>query len=379
MRIVFCSNFLSAHQRPLCDALYELTDGHFHFVAGQPFRAERKRLGWTDDPAPYVIPAYESKDTQHAVMELVKTADAVIISGDMDGVVLRTALDNPNTMVFRCNERVYKHGRWHVLSPRGWIRFGRGYYRHPKKRLYMLCNGAYVAGDYALFGAYWGHCYKWAYFTAVPSLDIETVLAEKDPHRLLWAGRLLDWKHPERALEVAAYLKEKQIPFQLDIVGDGPMRPILQREIEKRGLGEQVHLLGALPQEETYAYMQRAAVFLATSDRQEGWGAVVNEAMSRGCAVVACDAMGSVPYLIKNGHNGFSYPFRRPKALCRAVERLLTDDASRHNMGAQAYRTMRDDWTPTLAAQRLIALITALQKGEKTPFSTGPCSRAEIV
>ena len=47
------------------------------------------------------------------------------------------------------------------------------------------------------------------------------------------------------------------------------------------------------------------------SGRKEGWGAVVNEAMSSGCAVVADAEAGSVPYLIENSKDGFIY--RKPK------------------------------------------------------------------
>jgi glycosyltransferase involved in cell wall biosynthesis len=45
-------------------------------------------------------------------------------------------------------------------------------------------------------------------------------------------------------------------------------------------------------------------VFIFTSDRNEGWGAVLNEAMGSGCAVVAADLIGSVPYLIEHKKMG---------------------------------------------------------------------------
>ena len=58
--------------------------------------------------------------------------------------------------------------------------------------------------------------------------------------------------------------------------------------------------------------MERADIYLATSDRQEGWGAVINEAMNSGCAVVADHMMGAVPYLISHEENGMIYNIHHP-------------------------------------------------------------------
>ncbi len=52
-------------------------------------------------------------------------------------------------------------------------------------------------------------------------------------------------------------------------------------------------MLGAMSPDKVRAYMERADVFLFTSDFNEGWGAVLNESMNSGCAVVASHAMVS--------------------------------------------------------------------------------------
>ena len=44
-----------------------------------------------------------------------------------------------------------------------------------------------------------------------------------------------------------------------------------------------------------------------TSNQEEGWGVVVNEAMNSGCVVIGSNLAGSVPYLIENGKNGLIY------------------------------------------------------------------------
>lgn len=378
MQIAFCSNFLSAHQRPLCDALYETADCDFRFIASKPLSEIRKSMGWKEEQTPYVIPSYESETTYQAAIDYINQSDVVMVSGDENDQFFKIAIKNKNTLIFRFCERPYKNGRWRAVSPRGIRIRWNSYYKHPKQNLFMLCSSAYAAGDYALLGSYLGRCYKWGYFTEVKPLDIEHISAQKEDNYIFWAGRLLDWKHPEAAVRVGLFLKEHNIPFRMGIAGDGPMREPLQQLIAENGLTEQIHLLGTLSQNETQAHMQKAGIYLATSDYREGWGAVVGEAMSRGCAVVACEAMGAVPFLIKNGLNGFSYPNKDEKQLCQAVAQLLTDTSLRHRIGQQAYATMHDLWNPRIAAQRLLQLIAAIKNGNRQPFEEGPCSKAQI-
>jgi len=378
MQIAFCSNFLSAHQRPLCDALYETDGCRFCFIAVAPLSDTRKAMGWQEERLPYVIASYESDATYQAAVDYVKNADVLIVSGDEENEFFKIAVKNKKTMIFRCCERPYKNGRWRAVSPKGLALRWNSYFKHPKENLYMLCSSAYAAGDYAVLGSYLGRCYKWGYFVKVETLDVETVLAQKEENYIFWAGRLLNCKHPETAICVAAYLKARNIPFQMDIAGDGPMRETLQRLVAEKGLAEQVRLIGNLTQEETALRMQRASIYLATSDYREGWGAVVGEAMSKACAVVACQAMGSAPFLIQNGDNGYIYPYGNRKRLCRAVEKLLTDKTLRCSIGRHAYKTMISCWNPTVAAKRLLQMVERTRNGDKRVWSDGPCSKAHI-
>lgn len=61
-------------------------------------------------------------------------------------------------------------------------------------------------------------------------------------------------------------------------------------------LNDYVTFTGPVQSDKVRGFMERAGIFLFTSDRQEGWGAVLNESMNSGCAVVASHAIGSVPF-----------------------------------------------------------------------------------
>lgn len=377
MRIAFCSNFLSAHQKPLCDVLYKKTNYEFRFIATSPLSETRKAMGWNEENTPYVIASYKNDEAYEEAIQFIKEAAVVLIGSDDDTEFFRLAVKNTHTMIFRCCERVYRRGRWRVISPKGIKKRWNTYYKYPKNRLYMLCASAYTAGDYALLGSYIGRCYKWGYFTEVECIDISKILDEKDQNLIFWAGRMLELKHPELAIQVAEYLVRRNIPFQMEIAGSGPKLDWMKHQIQVRGLTDCVHLLGVLPQKEIFNRMRKASIFLATSDYGEGWGAVINEAMSNGCAVVACNAMGAVPFLVKDGENGFSYRYRDKRKMCCSIERLLVDQGLCRQIGLQAYKTMSTLWNPNVAADRLLHLISMLEGG-LTPYENGPCSRAYL-
>ena len=127
--------------------------------------------------------------------------------------------------------------------------------------------------------------------------------------------------------------------------------------------------------------MEASELFLFTSDRNEGWGAVLNESMNSGCAVVACKAIGSVPFLIREGESGLTYESGDVAQLYSHVKTLLDDAERCRALGRKAYATMAGQWNADAAAQRLLALSEALLQGERQPslYEEGPCSRAKIL
>lgn len=74
--------------------------------------------------------------------------------------------------------------------------------------------------------------------------------------------------------------------------------------------------------------MEESEIYLVTSDRKEGWGAVVNEAMNSGCAVVADHMIGAAPWMIRQRENGILYHDGCEQQLQEYVAELLQDPQS---------------------------------------------------
>ena len=379
MNVVMLSNFFNHHQSALSNALWNYPDITYRFVETQQIPQERKKMGYRQSyPQKYVLRTYESKEQEIRCAEQLNRAETVI-AGSAPESILRQRI-KAGKLLFRYSERPLKHG----LQPLKYVpRLLKWNYRNPPgKPIYLLCASAYTAGDYRKFGLFKNRCYKWGYFPETrqyPNLD--DLFIKKSKTTLLWCGRFLAWKHPDDALTVARRLKEAGVSFTLKMIGTGELENCLRQTIQAEGLQNCVELTGPMPPGQVRDYMEKAGIFLFTSDRQEGWGAVLNEAMNSGCAVVASDAIGSVPYLVKDRENGLVYHSGSVDELFERVKGLLDHPAEQRRLGEAAYRTIADLWNAEIAAKRLIALSQAILDGDASPelFEDGPCSRAEII
>ena len=190
---------------------------------------------------------------------------------------------------------------------------------------------------------------------------------------------MIDWKHPESALHVAKRLKECGYDIQLNLIGEGPLKADLQERIKQEKLENCVSLLGSMSPEAVREHMEKSEMFLFTSDRNEGWGAVLNESMNSGCAVVASHAIGSVPFLIKDKENGLIYRSGDIDDLFNKVKWLLDNPKERVEISKKAYKTIMDEWNAENAAKRFLGLAQEILDGNKhaCPYKEGVCSKAE--
>ncbi len=345
----------------------------YRFIAAEAMSEERRNLGWGDEALPdYAIRL--DGESEELCRKLIREADAVI-AGSAPEKLLRERIA-AGKLLFRYSERPLKHGseplkylprliKWHLLNP-------------PGKPIYLLCAGAYASADYARFGLFRGKCFQWGYFPPTMRYNIGELMERKDPGTILWCGRFLDWKHPDDVILAAKRLKDEGLSFRLQLIGTGPMEQRLRELVEQNQLSDSVSFCGVMSPDEVRRYMERAGIFVISSDRQEGWGAVVNEAMNSGCAVAAGDAAGSVPYLIRDGENGRVYASGSVDALAEILRELLEKPEQQKSLGPAACRTITELWNAELAAERFLILTGRLLSGrDAVLFSSGPCSRAD--
>lgn len=378
MKIIFVTNFFTPHQEQLCNSLYANEENDFLLI--ETFNKKKQNIpaGWRSDIKPeYVVDYDDFLENKGYYLEKINESD-VAIFGSAPVELVKNRLKK-GKLTFRYSERVYKKKcPWYELP----LRAVKYYFESGRyKNLYLLCASAYVAGDYAKTGTFKNRAYKWGYFPEAKEYDIQRLLEEKTPNSVLWAGRLIDWKHPEIPVQIAKKLKAQGYNFELNIIGTGDMDNEIKDLIEKEDLCENVHLLGSMSPEEVRGYMEKSKIYLFTSDRQEGWGAVLNESMNSGCAVVASSAIGSAPYLIQDEENGFLYRDGDLEDIYNKVKHLLDNSDLCNAVGEKAYQTIINEWNATVAAERFVAFAEQMINKENSEdlYSKGILSRAEII
>lgn len=374
MEAVFLSNFYNHHQMPLSRSFYQMLGDHYLFVETTPMDAERRQMGYQEFEEPFVC---QFGDCPKACMDRISQAD-VVIFGSAPEKLIRERLKK-GKLVFQYSERIYKiPPKWYEMPARAAKYYlNRGRFQN----CYLLCASAFVSQDYNRTKTYPNRMYRWGYFPETKHYRLEELFAGKNRHKILWVGRFLDWKHPDDALLVAERLKKEGYAFQMEFAGTGVMESRLRDMTASMGLDDCVSFLGPVPSNQVRHLMEQVGIFLFTSDRYEGWGAVLNESMNSGCAVVASHAIGSVPYLMKHNENGLIYKSGDVDGIYQNVKYLLDNPGEQQRLGSAAYETITGLWNAEVAAQRLMTLSEHLLAGEKYPdlFEEGPCSRAEII
>ena len=380
MKIVFVSNFLNHHQLPLCLEFEKKTEENFKFIATEPVPEERLSLGYHDlnEKYDFVICTYKSEDEKAKAKQACLDADVVILgSAPYEFVKERI---KKGKVVFRFCERPLKNG----LEPLKYLpRFIKWHKSFPmSKPNYMLCASAYTSADFAKFGLYINRCFKWGYLPVVERYDdIDSLIEKKKPMSLLWVARLIPLKHPEVAIEVARRLRAEGYPVELNIVGNGIMEDELKQKLKDESLEEFIHMCGSMSPEQVRQYMDKSEILLFTSDRNEGWGAVLNEAMNSACVPISSHVIGAAPFLTTDGVDGLIYEDGNTDDLFEKTKWLLDNETKRKEMAKNAYNTMANEWNAENAAVKFIELASRVLSGEKhpNPFENGVCSRAKIL
>ena len=171
--------------------------------------------------------------------------------------------------------------------------------------------------------------------------------------RLLFAGRLLGWKGVALAISATARLEREGLDVQLDIAGDGPLRPHLAAEITRHGLCDRVCLLGAIPRADLLALYGQADLFVFPS-LHDSSGNVVLEALSRGLPVICLDLGGPKHYVTPDcgvvvSTRGLSRS-KVEQGMARAITELILDPARLRRMSDEAARHARaQNWGACVA------------------------------
>ena len=352
MHLLFFQNIISPHQMPYIKHLPKM-EGVDEVVVVVPevSLGERDALGWDakkwlqtegirfivapwPDDVEELIESYSDRDTWcmfsgiNAFPEVAKWFRTSLKYKVKRGVITEPPY-------------VYDHPLWQHT-----IRFALKDWRYVK-----FIDKIFVMGDeYLNYYRFWNkrwevipfmYCTEWRERGDDANDNLNANL------KLLYVGSLSHRKNVQCLLKAAMLLsKEEQSKMEIGIVGDGDEREALERIAGR--LVTNVQFYGTQPMETIPEIMEQYYVLVLPS-RHDGWGAVVNEALTLGTYVICSDHCGA-KMLLKSADNGLVFKSDNDKDLASKI-RICIQERDKIREGA----TRRIDWSRENIAGKAVA------------------------
>ena len=384
MKILQVTNMVSHHQLPLAKELCKLVgEENFLFAAmGKPDQ-DRIKSGWKGEYAEkWIIHPNETLEENEKFNRFWDEAD-IVLCGERLISKMQERVDQ-NKICFYMSERLFKPplGVLRLCHP-AYFKMVLDFRKLSKSEFFhYLPTGPFAAKDMALIAPMKNRVWQWGYFTERPSVVRNFTESPADVVSILWVGRMVKYKRVDLLINALHRLKSEGKLFRLTLVGEGPERERLQRLSDKLLGKEYCTIQDFIPSEEVTALMAKNDVYVLPSNAYEGWGAVVNEAMSVGCAVVVSDKTGAGVSLINHGVNGLLFKSGSVDSLYKFLSKVVHNKELNQDLGIKAIATVIEAWQPAIVAERFVALVSVMLNERESVVGiecTGPLSALNYI
>jgi glycosyltransferase involved in cell wall biosynthesis len=172
---------------------------------------------------------------------------------------------------------------------------------------------------------------------------------------IMYIGRLLRIKGLEYLLEAISHVRKTYPDILLILVGDGPQKAFLEKQVEQKKLWENVFFVGY--QKNIAEWLSAADIFVLPS-LAEGSSNVLLEAMSMGCPAITT-RVGNAPDLIKHLENGLLVDPKNAKQIAENINLLLKNKVFANKIGVNARDTVIKNFSQ-FSVNDIIALYNKL-------------------
>jgi glycosyltransferase involved in cell wall biosynthesis len=172
---------------------------------------------------------------------------------------------------------------------------------------------------------------------------------------IIYTGRLAPEKSLHLLVEAFATVRRQRAQAYLILVGDGPMREALTEQTRRLGCQDSTCFAGSVAPLEIPRWLQMADVFALVS-LNEGFPCALVEAMSAGLASVVSDIPAN-RQLVQPENHGLLSPPGDASAMAAALIRVLDDHELRSRMGAEARRSVKQQYATEQVLERYETLL----------------------
>lgn len=158
--------------------------------------------------------------------------------------------------------------------------------------------------------------------------------------RMVFSGRLIDWKHPELALSAFCEIADERPEWDLVFIGDGPMLESIRSRVPE-SLRSRIIFLGFLSEQRVISALYRCSDLLIHPADREQWALVVLEAVAAGMALVTDRTVGAAREFVLDHINGRTFPSANVAQIVECL-REVTAPANIDTMKAESLNVLRD-------------------------------------
>ena len=165
---------------------------------------------------------------------------------------------------------------------------------------------------------------------------------------------------PRKGLEllIQACYQLVHLDWQLTLVGDGPLRFLLEKEARQAPFANRIFFKGEVAYEKRAKAFGDAHVFVFPSI-WDGWGMVVPEALAAGLPVITTDQVMSSHEFIRNDVNGFMIPANDAQILADRMAYFINHPETIRPMALAARESLKE-YKPEIGAKRLVNFLSEL-------------------
>jgi glycosyltransferase involved in cell wall biosynthesis len=217
-------------------------------------------------------------------------------------------------------------------------------------------------------------------FRLYHGLDLDTFLSGGAPKPMadrpliLAVAQLTERKGLRYLVQACEILRKRDRDVQCEIIGDGPLREALSRQVREQQLGDVVRLTGPLPYPDVVDRYRHASAFVlpcivAPDGDRDGIPNVILEAMAAAVPVISTPVSG-IPEVLRDADTGLVVPEADAGAVADAIQRLLDDPALGRALGLSARAFVEEEFNLDRNIDRLVQHFTAVGAGSLPPAAT---------
>ncbi|MDQ3919148.1 MAG: glycosyltransferase family 4 protein, partial [Acidobacteriota bacterium] len=350
LKLTVWMNMPSFYQSDLFQDLAATGEVDLRVVYAKRLPADRRSLGWREELSGF---AHHFLDEQHPFRDALRIARAErdrlhVVNGIWAELAFAAALC---MMLFGGTRYVIYSEAPNATEERSAMKkiaqrlFGRAVVRRAAG---LLPISRLAEEFYRRLGARESQLYPFGYFRAKPRGECAPGVRQAGRDEVVYVGQLVRRKGLDLLLEAMRPLFDEYPGLHLTLVGGGEMREELERQAASLGSDGRVTFEGAVSSDEVRRRMAGADLAVLPS-RWDGWGLVVNEALSVGVPVILSDRCGASD-LIRDGFNG--YVFR-------------SEDVGDLNAKLCRFMAERDRWDELRAASAAVGVTLSTESAAR--------------